>query len=1000
MSNVSVTVQAGTCIGCGACAAVCRSNAIRISWTRESEYLPQINTTTCVACGRCHSVCPHTPAAIRAEAEQVCGSADPLRFGLEGAEAFLAWDTDADARKRSASGGAVTAILRRLFETGRIDAVLHAEPVAGAFGAPHVRAAISRSMAEVDSRRSSFYHPICYADALRELRSTATRVAVVGVPCVIRAVRALWEVDGRYRRIDLITVGLACSHNVNGQFIDFLARSAGLSRDVPFTADLRNKDRIPDANNFNTLFFVNGREVARSNRFRNLFTHAWRQHWFAMGACHTCADFWGYQADATVKDAWGRWAGDPLGKSILVVRDANLRALLESDSSIHLEPLAPGLVTHCQEATATYKQVRVLDRLDFPAWSRRNRASGYLRYRWASSLSKTLFSRAGYHATRLLLFGLLGRPTLLPDQGNVQKEPAARRRNRRLTRRLRRVLRRHPHTDVVCWGTGAMAEDVARALPCQISSVVDGEPTRRGTSFFGRSVRPPSALEGEHARPVLLLIASMHDDAIRRQVATLAISVPLAVVSVAPIHAWACKRPWFGLRPRKAPAKKPPVTRRRPRRERKILVVGGFGYRNAGDEAQLQSTLGELASRFPDHLIKVLTPNPHRTHLTHDGCAVGEAPRLAFFDSDQSPLYALDSRIKKLVFLARAWWLLLHARLVHAGVPFAVIGARRLALLYDIATADLVFFSGGGYLTGKTLSRLWDGLALMRIAHALGTPCALSGQTVGIWDDPLSARLARDSFNRTAVIATRDADKSRAALRGLHLSHPRVLSTCDDALFLETRESPGLVSSAFKASDIAPHTAALPYVVLNAHYWGLESDDDRSGLLARLVGIVDRLQAAGGLVVVGLPMVPSDADTLLAIERARPDGRFRMLRYDGDFRVARAVIRGSRVCVSMKHHPIIFALGERVPTISLSLGEYYEHKNLGALGLVGLADFNVRMDDARCLERFGSLYRRVEAERVEIVGQIERALPPLAARRAAFYDGVETVVSARQRNVS
>ena len=58
----------------------------------------------------------------------------------------------------------------------------------------------------------------------------------------------------------------------------------------------------------------------------------------------------------------------------------------------------------------------------------------------------------------------------------------------------------------------------------------------------------------------------------------------------------------------------------------------------------------------------------------------------------------------------------------------------------------------------------------------------------------------------------------------------------------------------------------------------------------------------------------------------------------------------------MKHHPIIFAVGEKVPVISLANFDYYVHKNGGALKLFGLERYNLMFNDDFKIDKFISMY--------------------------------------------
>ncbi len=375
---------------------------------------------------------------------------------------------------------------------------------------------------------------------------------------------------------------------------------------------------------------------------------------------------------------------------------------------------------------------------------------------------------------------------------------------------------------------------------------------------------------------------------------------------------------------------------------------------------------------------------------------VGEASRIAFYDLDTSDLYFLKTNGQKLIFLVRSLWLIVNALLVKLRVPISFVSARRTALLYEMATADLVFFCGGGCLTGKTLSRLWDSMFIIRLACIFRTPCVLSGQTVGVWNSRFSRWLAGQGLKMASLIAIRDADGSVEALKELDLSPPQILTTCDDALFLEKRHDPDRIRGIFSASNLDPAIADSRFIVLNIHYWGFPEESDRQWLLDRAATILSRLADIDPIHVIGLPMIATDEQALLDLEQKRVHNGYRMLHYDMDFRIARDLISRSRICITMKHHPIIFALGERVPAISLSHGDYYEHKNGGALGLFKLMDCSVRLEQGDYADQFERIYRTIAVNRSDVVRQIERELPLLYARRKAFFDQVSNLLAKRR----
>ena len=48
-----------------------------------------------------------------------------------------------------------------------------------------------------------------------------------------------------------------------------------------------------------------------------------------MNICNYCSDFWGAHGDASIKDAWGKWANeDRLNKSIVISRNSLINKII------------------------------------------------------------------------------------------------------------------------------------------------------------------------------------------------------------------------------------------------------------------------------------------------------------------------------------------------------------------------------------------------------------------------------------------------------------------------------------------------------------------------------------------------------------------------------------------------------------------------------------------------------------------------------------------------
>lgn len=369
------TVSRGNCVGCGICAAVCPVDAVSMKFdTRLGMPRPEMDTDKCVRCGLCAKTCVHAFDNLKVTCKRISGSANPEHVGLEDSQAFLSWDSR-PGRRESVSGGVVTAIARELLRLRRIAGVIHAERVLAKRGEPHYRIVLSKTTEEVERRRGSAYEPLDFSSILSYLNPGETYLAI-GTPCVIRNLKALEKAPGAHSP-KFLTCALVCSHNVTTHFADFMADRAGIGRDVPFLYDPRDKDRIPDAGSYNTRFWGESGDLYKENRFASGWTKYWRGYAFALPACCRCPDFWGMDADFSVKDAWGSsaWTSDPLGKSIVIFRNPDLLAIAKN-AGLEMIELAQDDFAETQRPQTVFKQKAAAEKVFHPLFSKTNFRNG------------------------------------------------------------------------------------------------------------------------------------------------------------------------------------------------------------------------------------------------------------------------------------------------------------------------------------------------------------------------------------------------------------------------------------------------------------------------------------------------------------------------------------------------------------------------------------------------------------------------------------------------
>ncbi|NUB44054.1 Coenzyme F420 hydrogenase/dehydrogenase, beta subunit C-terminal domain [Fertoebacter nigrum] len=273
------------------------------------------------ACGRaCQFIQPDYPALER----RVHGrTADPAR----GDEAFFG-TTLAMHRARltpPAPGaqwtGIATALAARLLETGAVDAVLAVAPDPADRWKPlPVIVTDPARMADVRGMRMGYAPTLALLEPARA--AGHRRLALIGIPCQVYALRALEAELGLDR---IYVIGTPCSDNTTtANFHSFLALLDPAPETVSyleFRADFRVELRFDDGRPTRTIPFL---QLPISHLPADFFPMT----------CKTCVDYTNRLADITV----GYMGGD--GDQWVIVRNtrgAELLALL--DGKLALAPL-------------------------------------------------------------------------------------------------------------------------------------------------------------------------------------------------------------------------------------------------------------------------------------------------------------------------------------------------------------------------------------------------------------------------------------------------------------------------------------------------------------------------------------------------------------------------------------------------------------------------------------------------------------------------------------
>ena len=356
--------RSGMCVGCGAC-AIEPGQQLTLdahghlkpvgSWTRELS----------VTLAR---VCPFSPEARNEDAIAADLYPDAPVYPTVGRflTAYVGAAVEEPFRANGSSGGMVSWTLAELLKKGLVDAVIHI--------APHEEGRlfgyrVSRTPEELESGAKSRYYPVEMSGALKIVRETSGRYAIVGVPCFIKAVNLLRREEPILAERITFTLGLFCGHMKSARMIESFAWQMGTDIADVTRAEHRIKDPSRAANVYTAEVELRSGEVRRKD-WSNLADGDWGAGFFMNPACDWCDDVIAETADVSFGDAWVEpYSSDGRGTNVVVVRSRIVADLVESalaEGRLDLSPVDEDFIVATQAAGFRHRREGLAYRLTWP----------------------------------------------------------------------------------------------------------------------------------------------------------------------------------------------------------------------------------------------------------------------------------------------------------------------------------------------------------------------------------------------------------------------------------------------------------------------------------------------------------------------------------------------------------------------------------------------------------------------------------------------------------
>lgn len=333
MHPLAQVVEGGCCVGCGAC-AVASQGSMRINLTRKGTYEAAPLRDWDDVDPRVAEVCGFSDRSANEDELSLALFPGAERHPGIGAHRLVVAGAvnDPALRANATSGGLTSWILVQLMERGIVQAVVHVAAEIDRDGATYSRYRISRSVDQVLERQKSRYHVQTLAAVLEAVRTIDGPVAVVGVPCFVKAVQLLRRNDPWWHDKVRFTVSLFCGHQKSARFTDYLAWTNGIEPSAITEIDYRAKVEGRPANRYAVTVGSQDRSVTTG--VEQIPMADWGIGLFKLGACDYCDDVAGETADLSCGDAWlPPFMSEWRGTNVAIARSELAVELLEAGRS-------------------------------------------------------------------------------------------------------------------------------------------------------------------------------------------------------------------------------------------------------------------------------------------------------------------------------------------------------------------------------------------------------------------------------------------------------------------------------------------------------------------------------------------------------------------------------------------------------------------------------------------------------------------------------------------
>ncbi|RKD87724.1 coenzyme F420-reducing hydrogenase beta subunit [Mangrovibacterium diazotrophicum] len=333
-----------------------------MDWNSQGFLIP-VQSGTCSQDNNCISVCPFNPfpeEKLKTETEisslflDTVSASNHKKLGNY-FNTYAGYSIE--HRMKSSSGGIATYVSKILLEKKIVKYIINV--VESKEQNHHFSYTIGGSIEEVSKSAKTRYYPVTLENVFEKITSLDGDVAIVGIPCFIKAIRLAQIKNPDLRDKIKFTIGIICGGIKSKFFTEYLTQKAGVSSNKLSSIDYRIKDISSHAGDYSF-----GVKTTNSNDLHDIKMRTVGDMWgtglFKANACDFCDDVSAELADISLGDAWIRpFVNDGQGTNVIITRTSLADQILQDglkNDELHIEPIQKEEFIKSQKGSYTHRQ--------------------------------------------------------------------------------------------------------------------------------------------------------------------------------------------------------------------------------------------------------------------------------------------------------------------------------------------------------------------------------------------------------------------------------------------------------------------------------------------------------------------------------------------------------------------------------------------------------------------------------------------------------------------